>query len=41
MLANGMNGEFVYAGSANDGLYILDLLGQTAAIRFESALAGK
>ena len=41
MLANGMNGEFVYLGSANDGLYILDLLGQTAAIRFESALAGK
>jgi photosystem II stability/assembly factor-like uncharacterized protein len=41
MLANGMNGEFVYAGSANDGLYILDLLGQTAAIRFESALARK
>ena len=41
MLANGMNGEFVYAGSANDGMYILDLLGQTAAIRFESASAGK
>lgn len=41
MLANGMNGEFVYVGSANDGLYILDLLGQTAAIRFEPASAGK
>jgi photosystem II stability/assembly factor-like uncharacterized protein len=41
MLANGMNGEFVYAGSANDGLYILDLLGQSAAGRSESAQAGK
>ncbi len=41
MLPNGINGEFVYAGSANDGLYILDLLGQSAAERFESELAGK
>jgi uncharacterized protein YfiM (DUF2279 family) len=41
MLANGINGEFVYAGSANDGLYILDLLGLPAAGRFESAQAGK
>ena len=41
MLANGMNGQFVYLGSANDGLYILDLLGQSAADRFESELAGK
>jgi photosystem II stability/assembly factor-like uncharacterized protein len=41
MLANGMNGQFVYLGSANDGLYILDLLGQSAADRFESEPAGK
>jgi photosystem II stability/assembly factor-like uncharacterized protein len=41
MLASGINGEFVYAGSAHDGLYILDLLGQSAAGRFESAQVGK
>jgi photosystem II stability/assembly factor-like uncharacterized protein len=41
VLANGINGEFVYAGSANDGLYILDLLGRSAAGRFESGQAGK
>jgi photosystem II stability/assembly factor-like uncharacterized protein len=41
MIANGINGEFVYAGSANDGLYILDLLGQSAAGKFKSASAGK
>jgi photosystem II stability/assembly factor-like uncharacterized protein len=41
MRANGINGEFVYAGSANDGLYILDLLGQSAAGGSESAQAGK
>jgi photosystem II stability/assembly factor-like uncharacterized protein len=41
MLANGISGEFVYAGSANDGLYILDLLGQSVAGRIESAQAGK
>jgi photosystem II stability/assembly factor-like uncharacterized protein len=41
VLANGINGEFVYAGSANDGLYILDLLGQSVAGRIESAQAGK
>jgi photosystem II stability/assembly factor-like uncharacterized protein len=41
ILANGINGEFVYAGSANDGLYILDLLGQSVAGTFESAQAGK
>src|SRR5271156_3955555 len=41
ILANGINGEFIYAGSAKDGLYILDLLGQSAAGRFESAQAGK
>lgn len=41
MLPNGMNGEYVYAGSANDGLYILDLLGRSSAGKFESAQAGK
>jgi photosystem II stability/assembly factor-like uncharacterized protein len=41
MLANGINGEFIYAGSANDGLYILDLLGHSAAGKFESSPAGK
>jgi len=41
ILANGINGEFIYAGSANDGLYILDLLGRSASERFESGEAGK
>jgi photosystem II stability/assembly factor-like uncharacterized protein len=41
MLANGINGEFVYAGSANDGLYILDLLGHPVGGRFEAEQAGK
>jgi photosystem II stability/assembly factor-like uncharacterized protein len=40
VLANGI-GEIIYAGSANDGLYILDLLGQSAVERFDSAQAGK
>jgi photosystem II stability/assembly factor-like uncharacterized protein len=41
MLANGISGEFIYAGSANDGLYILNLLGHSASERFESGEAGK
>jgi photosystem II stability/assembly factor-like uncharacterized protein len=41
MLASGVNGEFIYAGSAHDGLYILDLLGQSMAGSFESAQVGK
>jgi photosystem II stability/assembly factor-like uncharacterized protein len=41
MLANGISGEFIYAGSANDGLYILDLLGHSASERFESGETGK
>jgi photosystem II stability/assembly factor-like uncharacterized protein len=41
VLANGIKGEIIYAGSANDGLYILDLLGQSAVERFDSAQAGK
>lgn len=39
--ANGIKGEIIYAGSANDGLYILDLLGHSAVTGFESAQAGK
>jgi photosystem II stability/assembly factor-like uncharacterized protein len=41
MLANGIDGGIVYAGSANDGLYILNLLGQAVAGRIESTSAGK
>jgi photosystem II stability/assembly factor-like uncharacterized protein len=41
MLPNGINGEYIYAGSANDGLYILDLLGHSAAAGFKSTQAGK
>ena len=40
-LANGISAEFVYAGSANDGLYKLDLLAHSTAGRLESTLAGK
>ena len=41
MLANGIDGEIVYAGSANDGLYILNLLGQSVPGRIESTSSGK
>lgn len=40
-LASGVNGELIYAGSAGGSLYILDLLGKSAAGKFNSASAGK
>jgi photosystem II stability/assembly factor-like uncharacterized protein len=41
MSPNGINGEFIYAGSFHDGVFMLDLLRQSAGGSFESAQVGK